>query len=220
MPDELYKWAKAFLLAKSAFNRAYCVYWQREVRPCSDKTGWKLLEAFRHAVEEYRFKLNRREQGIKQAAWQIFRQELVGEADYDSHDIVGFVKWYCALTGKISQAIKHLYDFHGDSFGDLVDCFPLAGRELVERALASHPTIGRPRSDGYLAEKEIGNDLLEKLGAPWHHLIFKGENYVLGALEGACHNYFLRRILTGRDERIVWTEEEKYAINFVGHYDD
>src|SRR5437773_3492877 len=129
--SELQQLAKAHLLAKSAFNRAYCRFWQAEVKPCSEDTGWKLLEVFRGEVEEYRFKLKRREEGIKQAAWEIFRQELVGEVDYCFEDVVGFVKWYGTLKSKIGRAIGHLYEFHGDSFGDLVDSYPLAGRELV-----------------------------------------------------------------------------------------
>ena len=218
--SELHTLAKAHLLAKSAFNRAYCRFWQAEVKPCSDETGWKLLEIFRGEIERYHFKFKRREEGIKQAAWEIFRQELVGQTDYGFEDLVGFVKWYGALKGKISQAIGHLYEFHGDSFGDLVDSYPLAGRELVERALATHPKSDRPRREGYLDEQEVGAAVLEKLGSQWHKLICEGENYVVSALEVACRKCYLHRILTGRDEQTAWTEDEKSALNFAGRYDD
>src|SRR5579872_5601744 len=136
---EVQNFAKAYLLAKSAFNRAYCCFWQGEVKPCADDTAWKLLEVFRKQIEESRFNLQRREEAIRQAAWEIFRQELIGASDHPFEDIAGFAKWYAVLKGKISYAIGHLYEFHGDSFADLVDSYPLAGRELVDRALASHP---------------------------------------------------------------------------------
>jgi hypothetical protein len=217
---EVCKLAKTHLLAKSAFNLAYCRYWETEVKPCSDETGWKLLEVFRGEVEKFLFKYNRREEGIKQAAWEIFRLELVDEADYRFEDVRDFVKWYRAIQSKIGRAIGHLYDYHGDSFGDLVDSYPLAGRELVERALASHPKSNWPRRDGYLDEREVGNAVLEKLGVQWHKLICEGENYVVSALEAACRKSYLDRILTGREEQVAWTEEEKSAVDFVGHYDD
>ena len=39
-------------------------------------------------------KPRRSEQGITQACWEIFRLELVGEADYGFEDVVASVKWY------------------------------------------------------------------------------------------------------------------------------
>ena len=124
------------------------------------------------------------------------------------------------VTSKISRAIDHLYDYHGDSFGDLVDSFPLAGRELVERALASHPKSERPRREGYLDEREVADAVRKKLGLQWHQVICNGENYVASALEAACRRCYLHRILTGREEQIAWTDDEKRPLNFAGHYDD
>jgi diadenosine tetraphosphate (Ap4A) HIT family hydrolase len=217
--DQLAKLAKDHLLARSAFNRAYCRWWESEVKPCSDETGWKLLEAFCSEVEKYHFKLRRSEQSIEKAAWEIFRRELVSEADYGLEDVVGFVKWYGVLKNKISRAIGHLYEFHGDSFADLVDSYPLAGRELAERALATYPQSDRPRREGFLDEREVTDAVLEKLGSEWHKLICLGVNYVANALEVACRKCYLHRILTGVDEQVAWTEHEKAALDFVGHYD-
>jgi hypothetical protein len=216
---EIPKLAKAHLLAKSAFNEAYSCSWHANVKPCADETGWKLLDIFHGEVEKYHFKLNRKEQGIKQAAWEIFRLELVGQADYLFEDVVGYVKWYEALISKINRAIGHLYEYHGDSFGDLVDSYPLAGSELVERALASHPKSDRPRREGYMDEREVEEAVLEKWGSQWHKLICNGENYVKSALEAACRKCYLHRILTGMDESISWTEDEKSAVDFAERYD-
>lgn len=100
-----------------------------------------------------------------------------------------------------------------------MDSYPLAGRELVERALASHPKSERPRREGYLDEREVAIAVLEKLGLQWHKLICEGENYIVSALESACRKCYLHRILTGRDEQVAWTEDEKSAVDFAGHYD-
>ncbi len=220
IPGEFQKFAKAHLLAKSAFNCAYRHFWQSEVKPCSDETGWKLLEAFRKEIARFLFGPNRHEQGVKSAAWEIFRLELVGKADYSFEDIVGFVQWYQLLKDQISEAIGHMYEFHGDSFSDLVDSYPLAGPELVKRALASHPQSDRPRREGYLDEREVEEAVLEKLGSQWHNLICRGPNYVKNRLGLACRKCYLHRILTGLDEQTVWTQEERSALNFVCHYEE
>ncbi len=218
-PGELLKLAKAHLLAKSAFNRAYCRFWQVDVNPCSDETGWKLLEVFRGKVEKFRFKLSRSERSIELAAWEIFRQQLVGQADYGFKDVVEFVKWYGALKKQIAVAIEELFEFHSDSFSDLVDSHPLAGRELVDRALASHPHSDRPRRDGYLDEREVREAVLQKLGKQWHNVICECPNYVESALQSACHRSYLHRILTDQDDQITWTEEEKSALDFAVRFD-
>jgi diadenosine tetraphosphate (Ap4A) HIT family hydrolase len=198
--SELEELARAHLLAEKAFNRAYRQFWEAEVTACPQGTGWKLLEVFRREVDRYRIKLDRSERGIEQAAWEIFRLELVGKADYTFKDVVGFVKWYRELKSRIELAIGHLYEFHGDSFADLVDSYPLAGQHLVDRALATHPESDRPRREGYLDEQEICEAVLEKLGPQWHNLICKGGNYVLSVLEAACQKCYLHRVLTSLEE--------------------
>jgi hypothetical protein len=195
--SELKDLAKAHLHAERAFSDAYQQYWQAVVEPCSDNMGWKLLEVFRREVDRFRIKLDHSERGIEQAAWELFRLELVGKSAYRFEDVIGFVKWYHELKGRIEIAIGHLYEFHGDSFADLVDSYPLAGQHLVERALATHPASDRPRREGYLDEHEVRHAVLEKLGPPWHKVICNGPNYVLSTLEAACKKCYLHRVLTG-----------------------
>lgn len=142
--DDLQNLAKAHLLAKGAFNRAYIRFWQAEIKPCGDDLGWKLLEVFRDEIQEYCFRLNRRYEGVRDAAWEVFRLELVGEANYRFEELVTFVKWYEGLKSRIGRAIGHLFNFHGDSFADLVDSYPLSGRELVERCLPAIPRVTVP----------------------------------------------------------------------------
>jgi hypothetical protein len=218
--DDVFRLAKTFLLARSAFNRAYCKSWYGEVQPSSDEVGWKLLEQLRLIITRYYFAFRRHERGIEQASRELFRLELVGQADYSFEDAVGFVKWYGVLKGKIDESIAHLYEFHGDSFGDLVDAYPLAGQELVQRALASREHGSASRRQGFLDEAELRDALREKLGVPWYRLICRGANYVMHALEMACYQSFLYRVLTGRDERVTWTADEQTAVDFAGRYAD
>lgn len=219
LPSDLHKLAKTYLLAKSAFNRAYCG-WSHMLPPCSDEVGWRLLDAFRSEVKYFVFDLKRAEGGTGDASWEVFRKTLTDESDYHFADAAGFVKWYKALTNKIARGIGHLYDYHGDTFGDLADSYPLAGRELVERALASDPKSTRPRREGYLDEDEVTSAVREKHGDPWYKLICRGENYVARKLEVASYNCYLHRILTGRGECVSWTPDEQSAVEFANHYDE
>jgi hypothetical protein len=217
---EVWDLAKAYLLAQSTFNRAFCRFWHAEVQPCSDESGRKILGVFRNAVETFRLKSGRDELGMNHAARELFRLTLVGEADYSFDEAAEFVKWYERLKNAIGVAIAHLFEFHGDSFGDLIDAYPLAGPELVKRALASHPKSDRPRREGFLDEQELHDAVREKLGPGWYKVICRSENYVVHSLEVACYKCYVHRILTGEDERVSWTEAERSAADFAGQYCD
>jgi hypothetical protein len=216
----VFQTAKAYLLAKSRFNRAYYAFWANCVQPCDDETGYRLLVIFRKHIQRFVFELERRDLGVKHAAGDVFRQTLTGEADYSFEQAMGFVKWYEALKNKIGRSIGHLYEYHGDSFEDLCDSYPLAGQELVARALASHPQSSRPRREGFLDEREVGDAVLDKHGLRWHKFICCGENYVESALESAAKNCWLYRVLTGREEQCAWTPEEQEAVSFAHVWED
>lgn len=211
--------AKAHLLAQAAFNQEWIRYWHT-VQPCTDEVGWKVMETFRGTVDLYVFKYKRGDVGIKQSAWEVFRQTLTGEAEYSFDDALGFVKWYEQLKQKISRGISHLFDYHGDSYGDLVDSYPLAGKSLAERALASNPKSDRPRREGFLDETEV-RESVKELGEQWYKLIAHGENYVESSLEHAAVKAYLHRVLTGRDEETAeWAEASGSELLCVGHFED
>ncbi len=207
--------AKVMLMAQSRFNRAYCHFWVNEVQPCSDEKAWNLLELLRQKIELFVFKYDRRELGIKHATWELFRLELVGDAGYTFENAMSFVKWYEKLTNRIAQSLGYLYEFHGDTFSDLCDSYPLGGRQLVERALTTHPKSDRPRREGFLEEREVSSAVLEQLGPQWHKLICHGENYAEMALETACKRSFLQKVLTGHNDQVRWTPEEEEEVSFA-----
>jgi hypothetical protein len=214
MSDRIVDVARAFLLTRSRFNHAYEKFFTNELQACADGIAWTLLELFRQKVELFVFQYDHRDLGIRDAAREIFRLELVGEAAYSFEDAMGFVKWYSQLKSSIAQAIGHLYEFHDDGFSDLCDSYPLAGRELVDRALATHPTSTKPRRDGFLDEAELHEELLARRGARWQKLICRGANYVGAALEIACKHYFLHRLLVSENNLVTWTPEERKGLSF------
>ncbi len=214
--DDLTLLAKNMLLAKGSFNKAYISHWHTQ-KPTDDETGWKILEVFRKQIQSYSFDYKRGDVGIEQAAWEIFRLILVGQATYTFEEAVGFVKWYEQLKNKIGKGISGVFDFHGDGFSDLCDSYPLAGKELVERALATNPKSGKPKRDGFLDESEITDSVQEKQGNQWHKFVL-GENYVERRLEQAAYKAFLQNILG--NEEVFTTNEERSVVDYSGHFDD
>lgn len=204
---------KALLLARSAFAKEYIQLWHMTT-PCDEATGLRILARFRQEIETYVFKYDRRALGVKHAANELFRLVAVGSADYTFADVTGFVRWYEQLKERIAKAIGDLYDYHGDSFGDLCDALPLADPDIVARCLA---TGRKPKRDGFLDSDEIPA-AIEAAGDPkWRQFICNGENYIASALEHRARKWLLRE-LVGSEEWFP-TAEDQEAVSYA-HHDD
>ena len=213
--------ARAFLLAKAHFDHTHLGWWVNDVQPCDDDTGWKLLEAFRSHVQTYYFGYKRHDVGVKHAAGELFRLVAVGSADYTYEQACGFVKWYDRLHNRIGRSIGHLFDFHGDGFGDLCDSLPLAGKAIAERCLASNPKSNRPKREGFLEEKEIAQAVQEAHGADWRKFICDGENYVEMALKDQAKKWFLHNLVGEHIPDVApWNEEEQELLSHLDLGDD
>jgi len=205
---------KTFLLAKSEFNRAYYLYWHK-IEPCDDVIGFRILGHFRRHVEKFSINLRRGSLGVKHAAQETYRLVITDDTDdYTWDEAFAFAKWYARLKGKISEAIANLFEFEGDSFGDLCDSLPLAGEGVVQAALATHPKSEKPRRDGFLDEEEIYKAVKAACSPAMAKFITSGENYIGAALEQAAKHWWLHRVLTGRDGT-VWTEAEQKSVQFA-----
>jgi hypothetical protein len=149
---------------------------------------WKLLEHFRKLVKS---NINsKKAEPIKSAAAEFFRQALVTippleENEYLMEEALQWLRGYRALTRQLDGALADLFDFHGDSFGDLIDSMPLGGRVFCERALKTH---SRSR-DGFLSEEEL-NDAVKTIDQPWRDLIGH-EIYVVSRLDEMAENYLI-----------------------------
>jgi hypothetical protein len=147
--------------------------------PLNDRF-WKLLDHFRELV---RCNLDRkRSEPIAHAAREFFRLALVIKPplegdEYLMEEALQWFQGYKALKHQLDKALSDLYEFHGDSFGDLIDSMPLGGRELCERALRTNPRDG----DGFLNEGEV-SDAIKALPQPWRRLV-PDEIYVGSTLE-------------------------------------
>src|SRR5436305_11113619 len=85
--------AKAMLLARSRFNRAWINYWVNAVQPCDEATFYRLLPVYRGFVDRYVFRYKRQGLGVTHASHELFRQVCTGEASWTWEDAQGFVKF-------------------------------------------------------------------------------------------------------------------------------
>ena len=213
--------ARAYLLAKAKMDNAYLGWWVNDVNPCDDDTGYKLLEEFHKHVETFYIGYKRHDVGVKHAANELFRRTRTGESTWTYEQVAGFVKWYDRIHHQIGRGIGHLFDYHGDGFGDLCDSLPLAGKAVIERCLASHPKSNKPRRDGFLDENEIGQAVMDALGEKWHKFICNGENYVEMALSDQAKKWFLHNLAGDHIPGVEpFTDEEQELLSHLDHSDD
>ncbi|MGH7175042.1 MAG: hypothetical protein ACREGR_01635 [Minisyncoccia bacterium] len=170
-------------------HKAQLHFWRfmHGVKPMAhDDKFWGLLDKLRACIKDARSKDMEKVNG---GAREFFRLALTEDW---MEDAVAFLAGYKKLKGKISKALGDLFDFHGDSFGDLVDSFPLGGRKLVERALATNPASGKPKRDGFLDENEVwaGRNEVEPDGEFWQAYVGH-EMYVESALQEHAEEYLM-----------------------------
>jgi hypothetical protein len=149
---------------------------------------WMLLDHFRELVT---CNLDRkRGEPIADAAHEFFRLGFVTKPplqgdEYLMEEALQWFQGYKALKRELGKALTDLYDFHGDSFGDLIDSMPLGGRALCERALK---TASRCR-EGFLNQEEVC-DAIKGLAQPWRKLVSE-ELYVASTLEEKAQEFLI-----------------------------
>ena len=73
--------------------------------------------------------------------------------------------------GEFEKRIRKLFDYIGDTFGDLTDSLPLAGKEFNAKK--------------FQTEEQLYAEGRQALIPNWSKLIFGGENYIESTLEDA-----------------------------------
>src|SRR6478736_4970208 len=99
--EELIVKAKAMLLAKSAFNRAWLNFWVNHVQACDEATFYRLLPMYRAFVDKFVFGYKRGGVGVTHASWELFRQVCTGEGAWTWEEALGFVKFYRKLNARL-----------------------------------------------------------------------------------------------------------------------
>lgn len=169
--------------AESAFREAFKELWQTIPRmPLDGGQFWCIMSDFRriygrslslcgprgaseHACDEF----------VRQSVNEERRHRTLG-------DCMKFTRQWDLLTDKMYQPLFNVIKSkNDDSYGDFLDAFPLAGKEVIDRAL----TTG---NKGF----EVESDITDALSKDNHRkIIWEGENYFRMNLEDACRKFYL-----------------------------
>ena len=117
--------AKNLAAAKTAFYYLWNEF-VHGLKPLADERFWHILNVYRDCINTYRFEY-RRSNGVEQAAEELMRKALVGEADYSLDEAIQFAYTYDHMVAKVRKRYGKLFEFCGDSFGDLMDSLVLCG---------------------------------------------------------------------------------------------
>lgn len=165
--------------AKQAYEAAFRAYFVDEVTLLSDDRFWEMQKVL--AWEVVRFQPGHgRTSGIEMATAEVFRKPLAedyrclggdGEVPpYSLDEAVQFAKGCDGLKQRLYQPLFEVVeDRSDDGYSDLLDALPLAGRELIEQALARE--FANHRQFERAIKQACPDDWLSEL-------ILRGENYI------------------------------------------
>jgi hypothetical protein len=174
LPAALIEAGTAVLQANHAYRSAWWNF-SATLEPLPVERFWELLAHLQKEIETFRFGYKRTD-GVEDATAEFFRKALVGDAPYTLDECYRFYVTYQKVESKLSRRLTRLFDFHGDSFDDLLDSLPLAGHHICEEL-----------------RFETEDDLraaLDTLSPQWKKFI-GDENYVHMNLEKAAKRYLL-----------------------------
>ena len=178
--------AAVFRAAQENYHAAFRDYFANEIISLPNERFWQLQQVFVREVLTYRFGYGLTN-GVAQACREFFRKPWANDfgkhASYTLEEAIRFAKSWQGWRGRLYQPLFNVVEDRGDdAYGDLLDALPLAGRDLVGKALARE--FGNQRQfEAVVQDGCAGNEKLAKL-------ILHGENYVAMALAEAAQEYF------------------------------
>jgi len=185
--------SRALVVAKDAFEKAMMAI-ERAIEPLSDDEFWSMVEAFRERIISG-FPMN---QNTKDSVHNLH----CDMPETGSAKALKFIRFVKAWEAKTVEAYHPLFgviqDRSDDSYGDLLDSFPLVGREVYEKALAGYygkeyavkdavcealgERVTASATSRYLTDEENVANAGKALTWLLSH-IFQGENYIGMRLE-------------------------------------
>jgi hypothetical protein len=183
---ELRDLAIAYRASLANYAKAFRRHFQESVTVLADDRFWTLQGVFRTEVCKFRFNCGG-SNGVEQAAQELFRKPLAGDFDdnptYMLEEAIQFAKTWPSIHNRLYRPLFDVVQDRGDdAYGDLLDALPLAGREVVEKAVGG----------GLANEQQFEAAVLEGCAADERlaTFILHGENYVAMSLADAARDAF------------------------------
>ena len=175
--EHLKQAASDFRVAQQAYHAAFRAFFDG-LPALQDDRFWQLQPLLVQEVGQFRFKYGRTN-GVEQAAQELFRKPLAdnvaagsqGGCGYSLHEAVGFAKAWEGFRRRLYRPLFDVVeDRSDDGYGDLLDGLPLAGRQVVDGALAGEFGNHRQFEQAVESACQTTPGLAE--------LILQGENYL------------------------------------------
>ena len=191
--------ARAFCRARRTYHTQFRDYFQCQVQTLNTDRFWQLQSVFAYEVYNSRFGYDRTN-GVEQAAGEFFRKPSAGHfAAYGRRDVpvytldeaVRFARTWRHITNQLYQPLFDVVSDRGDdAYGDLLDSLPLAGRDIVGRALRAGGRNSTGLSGNAQLEQAVTQACIEQDRCEFAELILHGENYISMHLAEAAQKYF------------------------------
>jgi hypothetical protein len=152
----------------------------------TDERFFEIAKLYAQEVYTFCFQLARTN-GVKQAAWELFRKALCKEKGYSGVEMTRFAKTYEAMKERLYQPLFDLVKDKGDdSYGDLLDNLPLLGAKLFKSL--EDKEFGNPSLVRRKIEEASGRTLAISDGQAMK-FVWEGENYHAMSLREAAEKY-------------------------------
>ena len=171
-----------------AFEKAF-VHFMNGVPLLERDKFFHIAAMYREEIVSFKFRLNR-SNGVKQAAWEIFRCAICENPNYNGEELIQFAKTYDTMKSKLYKPLFDVVEGKGDDgYSDLLDNLPLVGQELYEALeRKDYGTTRKIQAEiraeltGMLANRKKPEMLVDKM----EKFIWNGENYNGMMLMDAC----------------------------------
>jgi hypothetical protein len=154
---------------------------------------WELAWVLRNEVYQFRFGYGRTN-GVQDAASEFFRKPYAddfgpnfrsAEPTYTLDEAIQLAKTWRHVTRDLYDPLFDVVEGRSDdAYGDLLDALPLAGRDVVQKAL------DREFGNNIQFERAVCDVCQARGQGKMADLILHGENYVATALYDAASRFF------------------------------
>ena len=164
---------------QARWNKQFRAFLEKQ-KPLSAERFWELLPLFCNEI------LGQYQLNLKNATYEFFRKPVCDrQVSYTLDEAIRFVVTYRQMVDALYEPLFNVITNRGDdSYGDLLDAMPLAGRVVYEKCL----------------NKYYGNNAAVDTAVADHrpklaNFILHGENYIRMTLQDAAsdrYSWYLR----------------------------
>jgi hypothetical protein len=198
-----YETAKQLTRLKYQFHEEWAHYYI-SLEPLNPERFWTLLVNFQKEVQTYRIQYARTD-GVPAAANEFFRKTITHESTspkvpnpYTYEEALHFARTWGLVSQDLDRRYGKLITGYGDdSYEDLRDALPLAGKQICENTYANFQEL---------------QGTIQGLGPHFAQIILHGENYFRMSLDEAAKKWYLHTVVDAAyHENAITAQTHQYS---------